>query len=1041
MDSDTQENKLPHYLLIVHDRVAGRTRIKIPGLYRNEHLRTKLESRLTALDEIRRVRANTLTGNLLVEYATPEDTRNIPASIAQLLEAELGYPMTRHTETIDRPPKKIKPKPKAAGYPAQPLQLWHTLSGTEVINFVQGSEQGLTQEAAAQRLAQYGANRLSEQVQRSSWQMFFEQFMSAPVALLGVSAAVSLATGGIADTAVIVSVVLVNSVIGYMTEKSAEKTINALGQLTPENAIALRDGLKQEIPLADVALGDLLVLTPGCYIPADARLLASHRLSVDESPLTGESLPSNKNHQYLAEEDTALGDRQNMVYMGTMVTGGDGQAIVVATGRYTEIGKIQDLVGMAKTPVTPMQKQIDDMGTQLALLSSGICVLVFAVGLLRGRPLAEMLMSAISLAVAAVPEGLPTVATTTLALGIKEMKRQKVLIRQLPAVENLGSVQVICLDKTGTLTLNQMSVVRLQTLLTGIKVKQDGFYHENAKVDPYRVDQTLRRMMKVLVLCNEAMPSTTNTGDLQGSPTENALLQVAVDAGEDVDALRAQHPIIKVNYRAEDRPYMVSIHALADGQFFAAVKGSPAEVLELCQKYSIDGRVDVLSEDQRKTILTWNEKLGADALRVLGVAYCIAGDTDAYKRRELVWLGLVGMEDVIRSGMEELMARFHDAGIETVMITGDQSSTAYSVGKRLGLSGTQGKSLEIIDSSHLEKLDPSVLAGLVDRTTIFSRVSPAHKLRIVEALQRSGKVVAMTGDGINDGPALKAANIGVTLGEKGTDVARSVADVILADDDLKTMVTAIREGRTIYDNIDKSLHFLLSTNLSEIEVMLVSAALGGADILNPMQLLWVNLITDIFPALALALDPAEVDVLKRPPRNPNAAIVSRGDYAKLIRESSIITVGALGVYGYSRLRYGQGQKAGTHAFMSLTLAQLLHAYRCRSEHTSIFDAKNRPSNRYLDSAVGLSALMQILAATWPPLRRLLRLGPIGAADLLAILAGAGLPLLANEATKGIDLNPVSGTKPSPTGEGARTLKSTALTSGLNPFNQDNKNDH
>ncbi|MGZ8915587.1 MAG: HAD-IC family P-type ATPase [Methylobacter sp.] len=1013
-DSDTQDNKSQNYILIVNDRVPGRTRIKVPGLYRNERLRANLESRLTVLDEIRFVRANTLTGNLLVEYIVPQDTREMPLSIAQLLELELGCPIIRHTESIDRPPKKViarKPekskkarrKPVVSEFQAQPLQLWHTLTGTRVINFLEGSEEGLTQKAATQRLAQYGANLLSEQAGRSSLQMFLEQFVSAPVAMLGVSAVISLATGGVADAVVIVTVVLVNSVIGFVTEKSAEKTINALGQLAPDTTIVIRDGKKQEISMPEVALGDLLVLAPGSYIPADARLLASHRLTIDESPLTGESLPVSKNSEYLGEEDTALGDRLNMVYMGTGVTGGNGRAIVVATGRHTEIGKIQDLVGTAKTPVTPMQKQIDEMGMQLAMLSSGICVLVFFVGLLRGRPLPEMLMSAISLAVAAVPEGLPTVATSTLALGIKNMKNQKVLIRQLPAVENLGSVQVICLDKTGTLTLNQMSVVALHTLQTSIKVKEYDFYQDNVKINPYQADETLRRMMEVLALCNESMPAKEGTG-LQGSPTENALLQVAIDAGEDIFSLRKYYPIVKVDYRAEDRPYMITVHALSDGQFFTAVKGSPSEVLELCQRASIYGQMEVLSENQRQAILTWNERLGADALRVLGVAFCISEDISGYNRQGLIWLGLVGMEDVIRPGMEELMAQFNDAGIETVMITGDQSSTAFSVGKRLGLNGVQGKPLEIIDSGHLEKLDPSVLAGLVDRTTIFSRVSPSHKLLIVEALQRSGKIVAMTGDGINDSPALKAANIGVTLGEKGTDAARSVADVILEDDDLKTMVTAISEGRTIYDNIRKSLHFLLSTNLSEIEVMLVSAALGGAEILNPIQLLWINLITDIFPALALAMDPPEVDVLKRPPRDPNTAIVSRSDYAKLIRESGIITAGTLGVYGYSVLRYGPGQNAGTNAFMSLTLAQLLHSYRCRSEHTSIFDSKNRPSNRYLDTAVGLSGLLQLLAVALPPLRGLLRLTPIGAIDMIAILAGAGLPLIANEAIKGTNKN-------------------------------------
>ncbi|MGZ4979745.1 MAG: HAD-IC family P-type ATPase, partial [Methylobacter sp.] len=573
-DSDTHDNKPQHYLLIVHDRVAGRTRIKVPGLYRNDRLRANLESRLTVLDEIRFVRANTLTGNLLIEYAASQDTREMPASIAQWLEVELGCPIIRHTESIDRPPKKItkrKPKkalrrPEVKEYPAQPLQLWHTLSGTRVISFVEGSEQGLTQEAAAQRLATFGYNRLSEPVGRSSWQMFLQQFISAPVAMLGVAAVVSLATGAAADTAVILTVVMINSVIGFVTEKSAEKTINALGQLTPETAIVVRDGKKQEISMSEVALGDILALAPGSYIAADARLLDSHRLTLDESPLTGESLPVSKNHEFLGDEDTALGDRQNMIYMGTTVTGGNGRAIAVATGRHTEIGKIQDLVGETKTPVTPMQMQIDDMGMQLAVLSSGICVLVFMVGLLRGRPLLEMLMSSISLAVAAVPEGLPTVATTTLALGIKDMKSRKVLIRQLPAVENLGSVQVICLDKTGTLTLNQMSVVALQTLQTGIKVKEGGFYHEDAKIDPYRIDATLRQLMEVLVLCNESTPANTRTGDLQGSPTENALLQVAVDAGEDILTLRAHRPMVKVDYRAEDRPYMVSVHALPDGQ-------------------------------------------------------------------------------------------------------------------------------------------------------------------------------------------------------------------------------------------------------------------------------------------------------------------------------------------------------------------------------------------------------------------------------------------------------------------------------------------
>lgn len=1006
------EIKPRQFLLIVNDRVPGRVRINVPGLYRNDRLRKNLESRLTVLEEIRLVRANTLTGNLLVEYITPQQGEELPSSIVQLLEAELGCPIIRQTESIDRSPVKkkevetkapkvriIRRKPEVSGYPAQPSQFWHALTGARVIEYLQGNPDGLTQEEAGLRLAKFGPNILTEHAGRSSLQLFLQQFVSAPVAMLGVSAVVSLATGGAADAVIIVAVMMINSVIGFVTEKSAEKTINALGQLVPDTTHVIRAGKKVEVFMPEVVVGDIVTLVPGSYISADARLLASHRLTLDESPLTGESMPVGKNADFLGEEETALGDRQNMIYMGTTVTGGSGQAIVVATGRNTEIGKIQDLVGTTVTPATPMQKQIDDMGMQLAIFSSGICGVVFVVGLLRGRPLTQMLISAISLAVAAVPEGLPTVATTTLSLGIRDMKKHKVLVRKLSAVENLGSVQVICLDKTGTLTSNQMSVVSLHTLHARLKVSEGSFYQGEAKVDPYKADMTLKCMMEVLVLCNETVFGNEGPDKLQGSPTENALLQAALDAGEDIQSLRMHRPMVKVNYRAEDRPYMVTVHAMENGQFFSAIKGSPSEVLELCQNCYIDGRREKLSEEQRKSILIDNEKLGADALRVLGMAFSISEDADGYKQEELIWLGLVAMEDVIRPGMRELIAQFHDAGIETVMITGDQSSTAFSVGKRLGLNGNNGKSLDIIDSRNLDKLEPSVLAGLVDKTTIFSRVSPAHKLRIVEALQKNGKVVAMTGDGINDGPALKAANIGVTLGEKGTDVARAVADVILEDDDLKTMVTAISEGRTIYDNIRKSLHFLLSTNLSEIEVMLVSAALGTTEILNPMQLLWINLISDIFPALGLAMDPPEVDVLKRPPRSPDAAIVSRGDYIKLLRESGFITAGALGVFGYSILRYGPGPNASTNAFMTLTFAQLLHSYRCRSENTSIFKPENRSANRYLDSAVGLSVLLQILAVALPSLRSLLRLSPVGVFDMIMILAGSGLPLIANEAIK------------------------------------------
>jgi len=1005
----------PLYVVVIHESVAGRGRLKIPGLYRNEQLRDDLESHLLGMERIRSVRANVLTGNLLIEYLSQQDLDGYLKEIIDFLEREFGQPVLRRTEGIERigrggaekSPGKTKAKlsPKKAPmqderYQAQAEHLWHVLPEHRVLDILDSDENGLAEHSVTQRLAQFGPNALTQYRSRSPLQMVLQQFASAPVAMLGVSAVISVATGGLADAAVIAVVVGINAVIGYFTEKSAEDTINALGQLTPDKAMVIRAGEAQEIPLHDVVIGDVLLLSPGVYIPADARLLHSNRLSVDESPLTGESMPVTKDARFQAQNETALGDRVNMVYMGTMVTGGSGKAIVVATGRHTEIGRIQELVGEAQPPETPMQKQIDTMGMQLAVFSSGICAVVFGVGLLRGKPLLEMLMSAISLAVAAVPEGLPAVATTTLALGIKDMQRQKVLIRKLPAVENLGSVQVICLDKTGTLTLNKMSVVAVHLLSGVLNVQQGRFYQGQTSLDVYETYPISKRLMEVLVLCNESKPNGDGVG-LIGSPTENALMQLAIDSGEDVQRLRDDHPLLKTEYRAEDRPYMVTVHATQNGDYLVAVKGSPLAMLELCCWRDDGEERQPLDDDDRNAILTGNERLGADSLRVLGVAYSVVDDPDDYDLENLTWLGLVGMEDMMRPGMAQLMEEFHDAGIATVMITGDQSATAYSVGKRLGLS-RQGEPLEMVDSMHLDKLNPSVLAGLVNTTSIFSRVSPAHKLRIVEALQINGKVVAMTGDGINDGPALKAASVGVTLGDKGSDVARSIADVVLEDDDLSTMITAVRQGRTIYDNIRKSLHFLLSTNLSEIEVMLVSAFIGGAEILNPMQLLWINLITDIFPGLALALEPSEGNVLKRPPRDPNDPIISPKDYAQLLRESSIISAGSLGVYGYSIMRYGMGQKASTNAFMALTLGQLLQAYRSRSEHTTIFNPEGRPSNRYLDSAIGFSVALQILAVTVPSLRGLLRLAPVGASDLLAIAAGAGLPLLVNESTKKFD---------------------------------------
>jgi Ca2+-transporting ATPase len=731
----------------------------------------------------------------------------------------------------------------------------------------------------------------------------------------------------------------------------------------------------------------VLQLEPGGYVAADARLFSTRRLTVDESALTGESMPVHKDHRSQLEPETPLADRVNMLHMGSHVTGGDGLGMVVSTGRRTELGRIQSLVDSARSPETPMERQLGELGTQLGLLSAGVCVAVFGVGVLRGVGLLEMLKGAVSLAVAAVPEGLPAVATTTLALGIREMQRHRVAVRQLGAVETLGSVQTLCLDKTGTLTRNHMSVVELH-FDGGVRRIDGGPLVGDGPPGP-----TLAALLEVSALCNEAELGAD--GSLSGSPTEQALLEAAIAGGIDLPELHARWPRLELRPRAEGRPLMSSLHADETGARRVAVKGSPAEVLDRCSHLRVEGERVALGEPERAEILAANERMAGDALRVLGVAQGEGStrvDADAH---DLTWLGLVGLADPLRPNMPELVAAFHRAGIETVMITGDQAATAEAIGRRLGLSN--GQPLQILDSRALERLDPALLSGLARNVHVFARVSPAHKLQIVQALQRAGRVVAMTGDGINDGPALKAADIGVALGAGGTEVARQVSDVVIEDDNLETLITAVRHGRGIYANIRKTIHFLLATNFSEIEVMLVGIALGLGQPLTPMQLLWINLLSDIFPGLALSMERADPGLMAQGPRDPAEPVVGRRDLGRMARESAVITAAAMGAYGFGRWRYGAGAQAGSLAFNTLTSAQLLHAYACRSDRRVL--GAGLPPNRYLDLAVGLSLGLQVLAVLVPPLRRLLGTTAHGALDLAVILAGAVGPYLVNELSK------------------------------------------
>ena len=1013
----------------VHVRVRGRARLEVPGLYRSQRLKQLLEEGLAGIENIRFVQANVLTGRLLIVYAAHTPLSDIVALVESKVDGgrkrkSLGRRLSRRprfrvsqvlngfgsllkqfsSSPLSQPAFAMAADdtghyPEFSSQP-QKIHPWHCMKLAEVIGQLEVSEtNGLSSDEVALRLQRYGENKLAAAEPRSDLSIFIDQFISAPVGLLAASAVVALMTGGMLDAAVIVGVVLINAAIGFVTERQAEKTISSLAESGVSAVNVLRNGVATVVPVESIVPGDVLVFTPGSYIAADVRLLHTHNLSVDESALTGESLPVAKDSKFTAKEDTALGDRHNMAYMGTHVTGGSGRGVVIATAKTTELGQIQTMVGEAEAPETPMQKQLDDMGTKLALLSGGVCAGVFGVGILRGYAWLEMLKASVSLAVAAVPEGLPAVATTTLAMGIADMRKRNVAVRHLDAVETLGSVQVFCMDKTGTLTMNRMAVVQVYGGQEAFTISEAEFREDAGTIDPLAREE-LVRLMQVVSLCSETdIKGTLADHQLDGSPTENALVELALGAGIDVVALRDQYPTLRTRYRAEGRPYMSTLHGgLEDGKYLLAVKGSPEEVLAMCDHQIKQGKHVRLSSQAREAILAENERMAGDALRVLGVAYR-EHDSDRMpaKTGQLVWLGLAGMADPMRPGMDKLIAKYHRAGIETIMITGDQSATASAIGHQLGLN--RGGPLQVLESSKLENMDPALLAGLVKNVHVFARVSPAHKLKIVQALQDSGYVVAMTGDGINDGPALKAADIGVAMGGGGTNVARDVSDVVLEDDNLHTMSTAVRQGRTIYNNIRKMIHFMVSTNLTEIEVMLAGIALNLGQPMNPMQLLWINLVTDIFPGLALSLEPAEPGIMERPPRDPDEAIIEGRDLGRMVFESGTIGLGTMGAYLWGLKRYGSGAAASTLAFNTLTLNELAHALSSRSHYRNVFGGQSLPPNPHLTRAILGMAGLQAIVSLVPAARRVLGTTPLSVADLMVVAAGVLVPLILNEGTK------------------------------------------
>lgn len=968
----------------IHTILNGRARYRIKHLKFNKQLKLFLEKNLKHKSEFTYVEANTTSTSLLIHFLPHLSLTFVQEEIAKITELFYSGDFNSTTSEAQVDVHHNDQSTLSTETPSN----WHILEANHVVLNLQTSlKAGLSHSQALNRLHEYGPNLLKEMSKRSGVEIFCAQLKTLPVALLSVSAGISLVTGGVVAAGVILSVVFANAYIGYSMELSSERIISQLANMGPTETLVIRNSKIEKINIAQIVIGDVIVLSAGSYIPADARIISNENLTVDESALTGESILVIKRSDSLSKLHIPIGDRINMVYRGTIVMGGSGLAVVIATGEQTEIGKIQNLVAATKPSETPLQKQMDRLSNQLVSLSGAVGGLIFVAGMLHGYGFLQMLNVSISLIVAAVPEGLPTVATTTLTQSTRKMRLKNVIVRKIDAIETLGCIEILCLDKTGTLTMNEMAAVSVFSGMCAYYIENNLIYqadstHHIADTSP---TISLFKMMQIAFLCNEG-----------GSPTENALLAMVKGANIDTNQLRRQYPLLHTEYRTSTQSYMVTHHqSTFEKKIFSAIKGNPTQVLDLCRFYLINGEKKLLTKKSRDIILSENTKMGSEGLRVLGMAYAEHDDA-SQPLNNLVFTGLVGLMDNPRPGVKEFIQTAHKASVKTVMITGDQAITAAAIAKKLGIAGSE--TLRVFDATTIDTLDAEQLKNIATETHVFARVSPANKLQIVQALKASGKIVGMAGDGINDAPALKMADVGIAMGKNGTEVAREVASVVLLDDNLHNLIDAIQLGRATYDSIKKSVRYLLTTNISETFLMLGAVTIGLGQPLNPQHLLWINLVTDVLPALALAMDPPDSDVLLRAPRKGDEEIISNKDYKHIMVESTAMTATTFAPYLYAISRYGVGMQAQSMAFMTLTLSQLLHTFSAQSKNR-IFDTKKSTKNKYIVPAVGIGLGLQFLAFVFPGFRRILGVSALGPIDLMICATAAGVNFTFDEAIK------------------------------------------
>ncbi len=892
------------------------------------------------------------------------------------------------------------------------MNAWWHLSAAEVARRLETDEKaGLSPAEARRRFERFGPNELREKKGRGPLGIFIEQFEGLIIWVLIAAAIVSGFLREWVDALAILAIVILNAILGLLQEYRAEKSLAALRRLSAPSAKAVRDGGVALIPAREIVPGDLVELEAGDHIPADARLVShTPNFAVQEASLTGESAPVNKTDLPLEEEDVPLADRANLVYMGTSVVSGKARAVVVETAMSTELGRIAGLIQEIKKETTPLQHKLEEFGKVIVYGCFVLVAIVFGLEMLRGGKLLDMFLTSVSLAVAAIPEGLPAVVTIALALGVQRMVRRHVLIRKLPSVETLGCATVICSDKTGTLTKNEMTVRAVWTAgrdfqVTGTGYAPEGeFLVDGKAVDPSTVED-LMRCLEAGVLCSNATLTIAQSGEVLvvGDPTEVALLSAAAKAGILKPEAEKDYELVEeIPFDAERKK--MSIVRRAGPRFRVFTKGAPDILLKDCTELLDNGRPRPLTADECSRILAANDALAKRALRVLATAFKgLDAEPHSYEpgeiERGLTFCGLIAMMDPPRPEVREAVAKCRASGIRTIMITGDHKNTASAVGAELGLSSPDTVALT---GEELDAVSDADLDGLVERAGVYARVSPEHKLRVVRAWRRRGQVVAMTGDGVNDAPAVKEADIGVAMGITGTDVTKEVSDMVITDDNFASIVAAVEEGRGIYDNIKKFIHYLLSCNTGEILVMFVASLLGFPVPLLPIQILWVNLVTDGLPALALGIDPVDPHIMERPPRKADERVIHGARARLMLVQGAFIAFCTLSAYLFVLKVEGEGLlRARTAALAVLTCSQLFHSFNCRSMTRSLFSL-GVFSNARLVAADAGSLILQLAIIYAPFFQPIFKTQALSGVDLAVILAFSSLPLWAMEIVKAVN---------------------------------------